>query len=264
MALLEIADLSVRYGEIVALRGISLSVDEGRVVTLLGSNGAGKSTTLRAISGLAAASNGEIVFDGHSIRGLGPEEIVRKGIAHVPEGRRVFPGLSVRENIMLGASSRRESTARIRKEADDMFDLFPDIRPFADALGWMNFDLLGHSMGGAVALRLTLARPDLVRSLIMMDTNAWSFRPLDVDLRWVAALCYRNNVIEESGVAAAVLNHPGNGVAWLADRLARHDEGLEAGEIVLGGSFTRPVPCAAGDTFHADYGPLGSIALRFV
>ncbi|HMN72559.1 MAG TPA: ATP-binding cassette domain-containing protein, partial [Rhodoblastus sp.] len=124
MALIEISDLSVRYGEIEALRGISFSVDEGRVVTLLGSNGAGKSTTLRAISGLTAPASGEIVFDGHSIAGLGPEEIVRKGIAHVPEGRRVFPGLSVRENIMLGASNRRESTAKIRKEADDMFDLF--------------------------------------------------------------------------------------------------------------------------------------------
>ena len=107
IALLEINDLSVRYGEIEALRGITLSVDEGKVVTLLGSNGAGKSTTLRAISGLAQPASGEIVFDGHSIAGLGPEAIVRKGIAHVPEGRRVFPGLSVRENIMLGASNRR-------------------------------------------------------------------------------------------------------------------------------------------------------------
>ena len=135
MALIEITDLSVRYGEIEALRGITLSVDEGKVVTLLGSNGAGKSTTLRAISGLTAPASGEIVFDGHSIAGLGPEEIVRKGIDHVPEGRRVFPGLSVRENIMLGASNRRESTAKTRKEADDMLDLLPDIRPFADAIG---------------------------------------------------------------------------------------------------------------------------------
>ena len=107
MPLLEINDLIVLYGEIEALRGVSISVDEGRVVTLLGANGAGKSTTLRAISGLAKPAAGEIVFDGKSIAGLGPEAIVRLGISHVPEGRRIFPGLSVKENIMLGASNRR-------------------------------------------------------------------------------------------------------------------------------------------------------------
>ena len=92
-------------------------------------------------------------------------------------------------------------------------------------------------------------------------------RPMKVDAvdwRWAGALLYKNGVIEESGLGAAVLNHPGNGVVWLANKLAPHGEGLEAGEIVLGGSFTRPVACAAGDTFHADYGPLGSISLRFV
>lgn len=85
-----------------------------------------------------------------------------------------------------------------------------------------------------------------------------------VDWRWAGALLYKNGVIEESGLGAAVLNHPANGVAWLANKLAPHGEGLAAGEIVLGGSFTRPVACAAGDVFHADYGPLGSISVRFV
>ncbi len=85
-----------------------------------------------------------------------------------------------------------------------------------------------------------------------------------VDLRWAGALLQKNGIVEESGLGAAVLGHPANGVAWLANKLAPHGEGLEAGEIVLGGSFTRPVPCAAGDVFHADYGPLGSISVRFV
>ncbi|MGH8847110.1 MAG: 2-oxo-hept-4-ene-1,7-dioate hydratase [Polaromonas sp.] len=89
-------------------------------------------------------------------------------------------------------------------------------------------------------------------------------KPDAVDLRWVSALLYKNGVIEESGVAAAVLNHPATGVAWLANKLAPWDECLEAGEVVLGGSFTRPTSAVAGDTFHADYGPLGSIAFRFV
>jgi 2-oxo-hept-3-ene-1,7-dioate hydratase len=89
-------------------------------------------------------------------------------------------------------------------------------------------------------------------------------KPDAVDWRWAGALLLKNGVIEESGLGAAVLNHPGNGVAWLANKLAPFDEGLQAGEIVLGGSFTRPVACAAGDVFHADYGPLGSISVRFV
>jgi 2-oxo-hept-3-ene-1,7-dioate hydratase len=88
-------------------------------------------------------------------------------------------------------------------------------------------------------------------------------RAMDVDLRWVAALLYRNGVIEESGVAAAVLNHPAHGIAWLARRLAPHGVGLEPGQVVLAGSFTRPVIAGAGDTFQADYGPLGAIAFRF-
>lgn len=89
-------------------------------------------------------------------------------------------------------------------------------------------------------------------------------KPDAVDLRWVSALLYKNGVIEESGVAAAVLNHPATGVAWLANKLAPWEECLEAGEVVLGGSFTRPTTALPGDTFHADYGPLGSIAFRFV
>jgi 2-oxo-hept-3-ene-1,7-dioate hydratase len=89
-------------------------------------------------------------------------------------------------------------------------------------------------------------------------------KPDAVDLRWSGALLYKNGVIEESGLAAAVLNHPANGVAWLANKLAPHGESLAAGEVVLGGSFTRPVAGAAGDVFHADYGPLGAIAFRFM
>lgn len=88
--------------------------------------------------------------------------------------------------------------------------------------------------------------------------------PDEIDLRWVAALAYRNGTIEESGVAAAVLNHPANGVAWLARRYAAIGRRLEAGQVVLAGSFTRPVDCRAGDVFHVDYGPLGAISCRFV
>ena len=95
-------------------------------------------------------------------------------------------------------------------------------------------------------------------------TGGRPVRPLDVDLRWVGALLHKNGVIEETGLAAAVLNHPATGVAWLANKIAAYDEALRAGDVVLGGSFTRPTTALAGDNFHVDYGPLGSVAFRFV
>jgi 2-oxo-hept-3-ene-1,7-dioate hydratase len=89
-------------------------------------------------------------------------------------------------------------------------------------------------------------------------------KPDGVDLRWVGAMLFKNGVIEETGLAAAVLNHPANGVAWLANKIAPYGEQLNAGEVILGGSFTRPATAVSGDTFHADYGPLGAVSFRFV
>jgi len=89
-------------------------------------------------------------------------------------------------------------------------------------------------------------------------------KPMDVDLRWVGAMLFKNGVIEETGLAAAVLNHPATGVAWLANKIAPHDEQLNAGDVVLAGSFTRPTNAVAGDNFHVDYGPLGAVSFRFV
>lgn len=123
--------------------------------------------------------------------------------------------------------------------------------------------------------RFQMTDPDIGSSRTIVDTIADNaadagivtggrvVRPHDVDLRWVAALLFRNGVIEESGVAAAVLNHPANGVAWLANRLAGHGVELSPGEVILAGSFTRPVWVQPGDTFHADFGALGSIAFQF-
>jgi branched-chain amino acid transport system ATP-binding protein len=218
MALLEVTDLSVRYGEIEALRAASFTVEEGSVVTLLGSNGAGKSTTLRAISGLATPSGGRIMFEGRPILGLGPEAIVRLGISHVPEGRRVFPGLTAHENIMLGASNRRASTQAIRREADEMFDLFPDIRPFANALGWT---LSGGQQQMVAVARGLMAKP----RLLLLDEPSLGLAPVIVQavFRIIAEIRRRG---------ATVLLVEQN--ARMALKVADYGYVLESGRLTLG------------------------------
>ena len=218
MALLQINDLIVLYGEIEALRGVSLSVEEGQVVTLLGANGAGKSTTLRAISGLAWPAAGEILFDGRSIAGRGPEAIVRLGISHVPEGRRIFPGLSVKENIMLGASNRRVGKAQLSREADAMFDLFPDIRQFSNALGWT---LSGGQLQMVAVARGLMAKP----RLLLLDEPSLGLAPVIVQAVF--------RIISEIRRNTTVLLVEQNARMGLS--VADHGYVLETGRIVLGG-----------------------------
>jgi len=218
MALLEINDLIVLYGEIEALRGVSLKVEEGQVVTLLGSNGAGKSTTLRAISGLVKPAAGEILFDGKSIVGLGPEAIVRLGISHVPEGRRVFPGLTVKENIMLGASNRRVAKAQLSREADAMFDLFPDIRQFADKLGWT---LSGGQLQMVAVARGLMAKP----RLLLLDEPSLGLAPVIVQAVF--------RIIAEIRRDTTVLLVEQNARMGLS--VADYGYVLETGRLALGG-----------------------------
>ena len=218
MALLEIRDFVVRYGEIEALRGISLNVEEGQVVTLLGANGAGKSTTLRAISGLAKPAAGDILYDGKSIAGMGPEAIVRMGISHVPEGRRVFPGLTVKENIMLGASNRRVATAQLSREADAMFDLFPDIRAFSSALGWT---LSGGQLQMVAVARGLMAKP----RLLLLDEPSLGLAPVIVQ----AVFRIISQIRKDTTVLLVEQN------ARMGLSVADHGFVLETGRIVLGG-----------------------------
>ena len=218
MALLEVRNLVVRYGEIEALRGVSFSVEEGKVVTLLGANGAGKSTTLRAISGLSKPTSGEIVFNGETISGLEPEAIVRLGISHVPEGRRVFPGLTVKENIMLGASNRRASKAQLSREADAMFDLFPDIRKFSGVLGWT---LSGGQLQMVAVARGLMAKP----KLLLLDEPSLGLAPVIVQAVF--------KIISEIRRNTTVLLVEQNARMGLS--VADYGYVLETGRIVLGG-----------------------------
>jgi branched-chain amino acid transport system ATP-binding protein len=192
-------------------------------VTLLGGNGAGKSTTLRAISGLIRPASGEILFDGKPISGLGiaslgPEAIVRLGISHVPEGRRVFPGLTVKENIMLGGSNRRVGKSELSREADAMFDLFPDIRSFANALGWT---LSGGQLQMVAVARGLMAKP----RLLLLDEPSLGLAPVIVQAVF--------RIISEIRRTTTVLLVEQNARMGLS--VADHGYVLETGRIVLGG-----------------------------
>ena len=220
MPLLALENLVVRYGEIEALHGLSLTVEAGAIVTLLGANGAGKSTTLRAISGLNKPASGDILLDGRSIVGLGPEAVVKLGISHVPEGRRIFPGLTARENIMLGASNRgRVAKVVLAKETDEMFDLFPDLKPFADALGWK---LSGGQQQMVTVARGLMARP----RLLLLDEPSLGLAPVIVQK--VFAMI---GAIRQRGAAVLLVEQN----ARMALSVADHGYVLETGRLALSG-----------------------------
>lgn len=169
MPILEIQDLSVSYGSIQALRGISLHVDEGEVVTLIGGNGAGKSTTLRTVSGLLSPQNGTIRFEGAVIHGRTPHLIAQSRLVHVPEGRGIFANLTVEENLKLGAFSRSDR-AEIRKDRERALTLFPRIR---ERLRQQAGTLSGGEQQMLAIARALLARP----KLLMLDEPSLGLAP---------------------------------------------------------------------------------------
>jgi branched-chain amino acid transport system ATP-binding protein len=218
--LLELEDLSAGYGAIEALQSVSLSVEEGEIVALLGSNGAGKSTTLRAISGLLKPRSGRILLAGSPIGGLHSEAIVRLGIAHVPEGRRIFPGLTVRENIMLGASNRTGVKRRqLNEDVAEMFGIFPEIERFANALGWT---LSGGQQQMVAVARGLMARP----RLLMLDEPSLGLAPLIV--QQVFKVVSR---IRESGTTVLLVEQNARIALSVADR----GYVLETGRLIVQG-----------------------------
>jgi branched-chain amino acid transport system ATP-binding protein len=172
MALLEVEDIHTYYGNIEALKGVSLTVEEGECVTLIGSNGAGKSTTLRSISGLSAPREGSIRFKGQEIARMPPQDIVAMGICQSPEGRHVFPRMSVRDNLDLGAYLRRDN--EIAEDIEKVFELFPRLQEREKQKA--------GTMSGGEQQMLAIGRAMMSRpTLLLLDEPSMGIAPVLVD-----------------------------------------------------------------------------------
>lgn len=216
--LFEIKDLRIHYEGAEALKGISLEVEEGEIVTLIGSNGAGKTTTLRAISGLKRPTSGEIWFEGRRIDQMSPQDVVRIGIIHVPQGRELFPYMSVLENLKLGAFLRRDR-GKIKKDLENLLEYFPRLKE-------RSRQQAGTLSGGEQQM-LAIACALMGNSrLLLLDEPSSGLSPI---------------MVKEIGKIVSDINQRGTSIllveqnARLALRLAHRGYVLETGNIVLHG-----------------------------
>ena len=217
-AMLEVRDLKVAYGKILAVKKISFSVDQGQVVTLIGTNGAGKTTTLRTISGLIRPASGEILFQGKPIDAMPAHEIVILGVAHCPEGRKIFPRMTVEENLLLGAFTRSDSG--IKNDLDGTYDLFP-------ILGERHDQPAGTFSGGEQQMlamgRAMMSRP----KLLMLDEPSMGLSPL-----MMQKIMQTVRTLQSQGTTILLVEQNAQAALSLAD----HGYVLEVGKIVLEGT----------------------------
>ena len=215
--ILQIKDLQVSYGGIDAVRGISFNVKEGEIVTLIGANGAGKSSTLRAISGLVKAKGGSILFNGDEIRGMDPTAIVSKGLMMVPEGRKIFPNLTVLENLRIGAYLRKD---QLDEDIEMVYNLFPRLRERS----WQ----AGGTLSGGEQQRLAVGRALMGRpKLLMMDEPSLGLAPIVVQ-----GIFDIIQQIHEAGTTVLLIEQNANMALHVADRAYV----IENGRISMEGS----------------------------
>ena len=218
-AMLEVRDLEVAYGKILAVKQISFSVEQGQVVSLIGTNGAGKTTTLRTVSGLLRPTAGEILFQGERIDQVAAHDIVSRGLAHSPEGRRIFPRLSVEENLTLGAFARRDP-AGIRADLNAAYDLFP-------ILGERRKQPAGTFSGGEQQMlamgRAMMSRP----KLLMLDEPSMGLSPI-----MMKRIMSTVSELQQQGTTILLVEQN----AQAALKRADYGYVLEVGKIVLSGT----------------------------
>ena len=218
-SLLELQDLDVHYGAIHALRGISFRVRQGEIVTLIGANGAGKTTTLRAVSGMLRPSGGAISYEGTPIAGLKPHKLVARGLCHAPEGRGLFPNLTVTENLKLGAFLRRDAQG-IAQDMEKGFTLFPRLRERATQMA--------GTLSGGEQQMLAIARALMSRpKLLLLDEPSLGLAPTVVETIF--------NIVQEinkQGVTILLVEQN----AHLALGIANHGYVLETGTICQNGT----------------------------
>ncbi len=215
--ILQIKDLQVSYGGIDAVRGISFNVKEGEIVTLIGANGAGKSSTLRAISGLVKAKGGSILFNGDEIRGMDPTAIVSKGLMMVPEGRKIFPNLTVLENLRIGAYLRKD---QLDEDIEMVYNLFPRLRERS----WQ----AGGTLSGGEQQMLAVGRALMGRpKLLMMDEPSLGLAPIVVQ-----GIFDIIQQIHEAGTTVLLIEQNANMALHVADRAYV----IENGRISMEGS----------------------------
>ncbi|MER7798336.1 ABC transporter ATP-binding protein [Microbacterium sp. NPDC096154] len=219
MTLLELVDVTASYGPVQVLEGVSLSVPDGGAVGILGANGAGKTTTLRAISGVVRTT-GRIVFDGKDIRGLRPDQVAARGIAHVPEGRGTLPNLTVRENLLVGAYLRKDRRG-IPGDIDYLLDLFPNLK---ERIGSNASALSGGEQQMLAVGRAFMAKP----RLLVLDEPSLGLAPSTAKTVYEAIRRLRT----ESGIAMLVVEQNAN----LAFSIVDTATVLETGRSVLTGT----------------------------